>query len=49
MEKRAKKKRLFSEKMHLLVFKYNILINKWKNGQKKKRLFSEKMHLLVFK
>ena len=27
MEKRAKKKRLFSEKMHLVVFKDNIQYN----------------------
>ena len=33
MEKRAKKKRLFSEKMHLLVFKYILLIN-GKTGKK---------------
>ena len=33
MEKRAKKKRLFSEKMHLLVFKYVIPIN-GKTGKK---------------
>ena len=33
MEKRAKRKRLFMEKMHLLVFKYNILRN-GKTGKK---------------
>ena len=42
MEKRAKKKRLFSEKMHLLVFKYNILINKWKHGQKNNDFLARK-------
>ena len=42
MEKRAKKKRLFSEKMHLLVCKYNILINKWKNGQKNNDFLARK-------
>ena len=33
MEKRAKKKWLFREKMHLLVFKSNILVN-GKKGKK---------------
>ena len=42
MEKRTKKKGLFSEKMHLLVFEQNILINKWKNGQKRNDFLARK-------